>query len=105
MLDLDDFKRVNDVYSHATGDHVLSEMATILLASVRSGDCVCRIGGEEFAIIAPSSSLSDAFRLAERLQEQIALTEFALVGPVTVSVGIAAGPEHAANRASSSPAR
>ena len=68
MLDLDDFKRVNDVYSHATGDHVLSEMATILLASVRSGDCVCRIGGEEFAIIAPSSSLSDAFRLAERLQ-------------------------------------
>ena len=97
MLDLDDFKRVNDVYSHATGDHVLSEMATILLASVRAGDCVCRIGGEEFAIIAPSSTLSDAFRLAERLQEQIALTEFAPVGGVTVSVGIAAGPEHAAN--------
>ena len=46
MLDLDDFKRVNDVYSHATGDHVLSEVAEILLGAVRSSDCVCRIGGE-----------------------------------------------------------
>jgi diguanylate cyclase (GGDEF)-like protein len=97
MLDLDDFKRVNDVYSHATGDHVLSEMAQILLSSVRSGDCVCRIGGEEFAIIAPTSGLADAFRLAERLQEQVALKEFGPVGPVSVSIGIASGPEHAAN--------
>ena len=53
MLDLDDFKRVNDVYSHATGDEVLAEVAEILLRSIRSGDSVCRIGGEEFAIIAP----------------------------------------------------
>jgi diguanylate cyclase (GGDEF)-like protein len=97
MLDLDDFKRVNDVYSHATGDHVLSEVATILLSSVRSGDFVSRIGGEEFAIIAPASGLSDAFRLAERVQEQVALTEFSPVGPISVSIGIASGPEHAAN--------
>jgi len=97
MLDLDDFKRVNDVYSHATGDHVLSEVAEILLASVRSGDCVCRIGGEEFAIIAPASGLSEAFRLAERVQSQVALTEFGPVGQVSLSAGIASGPEHAAN--------
>ncbi len=97
MLDLDDFKRVNDVYSHATGDHVLSEVAGILVSSVRSSDCVCRIGGEEFAIIAPTSGLADAFRLAERVQEHVAFTEFGPVGPVSLSVGIASGPDHAAN--------
>ena len=97
MLDLDDFKRVNDVYSHATGDHVLSEVAGILISSVRSGDCVCRIGGEEFAIIAPTSGLADAFRLAERVQEQVAMSDFGPVGPVSLSIGIASGPEHAAN--------
>ncbi len=97
MLDLDDFKRVNDVYSHATGDHVLSEVASILLGSVRASDSVCRIGGEEFAIIAPTKTLSAAFRLAERVQEHVAATEFGPVGPVSLSIGIAAGPEHAAN--------
>src|SRR6188472_4830531 len=97
MLDLDDFKRVNDVYSHATGDNVLSEVASILLGSVRGSDSVCRIGGEEFAIIAPTKALADAFRLAERVQEHISATEFGPVGPVTLSIGIAAGPDHAAN--------
>ena len=97
MLDLDDFKRVNDVYSHATGDHVLSEVASILLATVRAGDTVCRIGGEEFAIIVPASGLSEAFRLAERIQEQVAAAPLGPVGPVSLSVGIASGPTHAAN--------
>ena len=97
MLDLDDFKRVNDVYSHATGDHVLSEVASILLAIVRTSDTVCRIGGEEFAIIVPASGLPDAFRLAERIQEQVAATPFGPVGPVSLSIGIASGPTHAAN--------
>jgi diguanylate cyclase (GGDEF)-like protein len=97
MLDLDDFKRVNDVYSHASGDQVLSEVAAILLGSVRGSDSVCRIGGEEFAIIAPTKALSDAYRLAERVQEHIAETEFGPVGPVSLSIGIASGPEHAAN--------
>ncbi len=97
MLDLDDFKRVNDVYSHATGDHVLSEVALILLATVRTSDTVCRIGGEEFAIIVPASGLPEAFRLAERVQEQVAATPFGPVGPVNLSVGIASGPTHAAN--------
>jgi diguanylate cyclase (GGDEF)-like protein len=97
MLDLDDFKRVNDVYSHATGDLVLSEVAEILLGSVRAGDCVCRIGGEEFAIIVPASGLTEAFRLAERVHERVARTEFGAVGRVSLSAGIAAGPEHAAN--------
>ena len=53
MLDLDDFKRVNDVYGHAVGDQVLAELADELRAAVRQADDVCRIGGEEFAIILP----------------------------------------------------
>jgi diguanylate cyclase (GGDEF)-like protein len=97
MLDLDDFKRINDVYSHATGDHVLSGVAEILRASVPAGDVVCRIGGEEFAIIAPASRLPDAYRLAERVQGEVARSEFGPVGAVNLSVGIASGPEHAAN--------
>ena len=97
MLDLDDFKRVNDIYSHATGDHVLSEVGSILLATVRSTDTVCRIGGEEFAIIVPASGLPEAFRLAERVQEQVAATQVGPVGPVSLSIGIASGPAHAAN--------
>ncbi|HET9243310.1 MAG TPA: diguanylate cyclase [Gaiella sp.] len=97
MLDLDDFKRVNDVYSHATGDHILAEVASILRSAVRSSDIVCRIGGEEFAIIAPASGLVDAFRLAERVQEHVSATEFGPVGPVSLSIGIASGPSHAAN--------
>jgi diguanylate cyclase (GGDEF)-like protein len=97
MLDLDDFKRVNDVHSHATGDHVLAEVAAILLSAVRSSDIVCRIGGEEFAIIVPSSGLSDAFRLAERVQEHVTAKPFGPVGPVSLSIGIASGPVHAAN--------
>ena len=97
MIDLDDFKRVNDVYSHATGDHVLSEVGSILLAAVRTSDIVCRIGGEEFAIIVPTSGLSDAFRLAERVQEHVAARAFGPVGQVSLSVGIASGPVHAAN--------
>ena len=97
MLDLDDFKRVNDVYSHATGDHVLAEVSEILLGSIRTRDSVFRIGGEEFAIIAPASGLQDAFRVAERVQEKIARAEFGPVGHVSLSIGVAAGPEHAAN--------
>ena len=55
MLDLDDFKKVNDVYGHGVGDQLLLQVADVLRASVRAGDVVCRVGGEEFAIILPSA--------------------------------------------------
>jgi diguanylate cyclase (GGDEF)-like protein len=97
MLDLDDFKRVNDVFGHGIGDSVLAGIADILRAAVRGADQVCRIGGEEFAVIVPGSELADSFRLAERLAERIAQTPFEPVGPMTVSIGVACGPEHAAN--------
>jgi len=97
MLDLDDFKRVNDIYGHAVGDQVLAELAVELRATVRQADDVCRTGGEEFAIIVPTGDLGAAHALAERIAERVALATFDPVGPMTLSIGIAIGPEHAAN--------
>ena len=97
MLDLDDFKRVNDVYGHAVGDHVLAELADVLRAVVRQSDDVCRIGGEEFAVIVRSGDLAAAHSLAERVAERVAVTEFDTAGRMSISIGIALGPEHAAN--------
>jgi diguanylate cyclase (GGDEF)-like protein len=97
ILDLDDFKKVNDVYGHAVGDQVLTEMGDILRASVRGGDAVCRIGGEEFAVVLPNGTLETSLRLAERVAHAIETAPFEPVGPLTVSVGVAVGPDHAAN--------
>src|SRR4249919_1274516 len=97
MLDLDDFKKVNDVYGHGVGDQLLLQVADVLRASVRSGDVVCRVGGEEFAIILPSADLAHAMALAERLGEELGGLEAEAVGRLTVSTGVAVGPTHAAN--------
>ncbi len=97
ILDLDDFKKVNDVYGHGVGDHVLAGFGDILRSAVRTGDAVCRIGGEEFAIVLPSGTLETSLRLAERVGSTIETTSFDPVGPMTVSIGVAIGPDHAAN--------
>jgi diguanylate cyclase (GGDEF)-like protein len=97
MFDLDDFKRVNDVYGHALGDQVLAELAVILRGAVRSADAVCRIGGEEFAIVLPSGDRDSAAQLAGRVCTRVEATDFGAVGSLRFSAGIALGPAHAAN--------
>jgi diguanylate cyclase (GGDEF)-like protein len=97
MLDLDDFKKVNDVYGHGIGDQLLLQVADLLRGAVRATDVVCRVGGEEFAVILPSGNLERAVALAERLRDRLAELEGEATGPLTVSTGIAVGPEHAAN--------
>ncbi|GAA6754832.1 diguanylate cyclase [Thermus sp. 2.9] len=69
LLDLDDFKRVNDEKGHPEGDRLLKEVARYLVAHVRQGDLVGRWGGEEFAILLPETDALQATRLAERLRE------------------------------------
>jgi diguanylate cyclase (GGDEF)-like protein len=97
MFDLDDFKRVNDVYGHGAGDNLLKKVGAIARESVRSSDVVCRIGGEEFGVIMPSCDGRAALALAGRLAESFEREEFEPTGPMTVSIGIAIGPEHAMN--------
>jgi diguanylate cyclase (GGDEF)-like protein len=97
MLDLDDFKRINDVYGHGVGDQLLSRVADVLRGCVRDTDIVSRVGGEEFAVILPRNDLASATTLASRVAEQIELLEVEAAGRITVSTGVAIGPHHAAN--------
>jgi diguanylate cyclase (GGDEF)-like protein len=97
MLDIDDFKRVNDVHGHGTGDQVLVALADVLRGSVRLSDVVCRLGGEEFGIIMTGCDAGDAVALAERLLDGTERQSFEPADVLTVSIGIAQGPEHATN--------
>ena len=97
MLDIDDFKRVNDVHGHAVGDELLRFLAEALRAIVRPEDVICRLGGEEFAVVMDGCGGEDAVRVAERVQSRLAAVDFPGIGRMTVSVGLALGPEHAMN--------
>ncbi len=97
MLDIDDFKRVNDVHGHGVGDEVLRLLADALRGCVRPDDVVCRLGGEEFGVVMRSCDGVDATFVADRLVERLAELDVPAVGSLTVSIGIALGPEHAMN--------
>ena len=97
VADIDDFKKVNDVFGHATGDAVLVGIADLLRTTVRASDVACRIGGEEFAVIMPSCDAGDALGLAARLARALQQMSFDPAGKITLSIGIAQGPDHAAN--------
>jgi diguanylate cyclase (GGDEF)-like protein len=97
MLDIDDFKRVNDVCGHGEGDEVLQTIAAVLRAAVRASDVVCRVGGEEFAAILPSCGAVDAVAMAARLKTGLAEVATDATGQITLSIGVALGPEHAMN--------
>jgi diguanylate cyclase (GGDEF)-like protein len=97
MFDIDDFKKVNDVYGHGTGDEVLVGLADALGAAVRPEDVVCRVGGEEFGVIMTGCSAPEALGLARRLASDLTAIEIGVVGSTTMSVGLALGPEHAMN--------
>ena len=97
MLDIDDFKRVNDIYGHGAGDEILRGLAKTLEDSVRASDVVYRLGGEEFAIVITSGTPENAEQLARRVVDRVESTDFSPAGRITISVGLARGPEHAMN--------
>jgi diguanylate cyclase (GGDEF)-like protein len=97
MLDLDDFKHVNDVHGHGVGDELLRLFAETVRNAVRPNDIVCRLGGEEFGVIMLDCEGIDAARAGDRIVAQIGELDIPGVGGITVSVGIALGPEHASN--------
>lgn len=91
MLDLDEFKQVNDDFSHGVGDQVLVRTAEVLTGMLRETDLVARYGGEEFVIAFPETSAEDATALAERIRERFERTDWSdlLSRTVTVSIGLA----------------
>lgn len=90
LLDLDHFKRINDVHGHAIGDWVLQQVAQACQATCREGDVCGRLGGEEFAIVSCGSDMDAARRIAQRCREQLAAIDTTVIGqPVTASFGCA----------------
>jgi diguanylate cyclase (GGDEF)-like protein len=91
MLDLDYFKTINDTLGHDVGDQVLSHVAQVIRESIRANDVACRLGGEEFIVIAPNTDIPAALLLAERICKAIQarqLKSVALPRTVTVSIGV-----------------
>ncbi|TGK79013.1 diguanylate cyclase [Leptospira noumeaensis] len=96
IIDIDDFKKINDTYGHTMGDEILSKVAKQITSCLRMEDTACRIGGEEFAIIFPQTNEEQALIASEKLLEACRTIE--LSGrPVTLSGGIVSYPEKVKN--------
>ena len=89
MLDIDNFKKVNDSYGHNIGDKVIVQIAHALLKNLRNIDIVCRWGGEEFIALLPTASLKNAQELAQKIREHIVELNIEVVGNVSASFGVA----------------
>lgn len=92
VIDIDDFKKINDTYGHTMGDEILKEVAKKIVTNLRMEDTACRIGGEEFAIIFPQSNEVQALNAAKKLLEacrSIQISE----KPVTISGGLVSFPD------------
>jgi diguanylate cyclase (GGDEF)-like protein len=101
LLDIDDFKRVNDEYGHLAGDRVLQILADILRRTLRKVDIIARYGGEEFILLLPNSEKEEAELIANRIREEVSKTVFEcksdkgvdVICPITISGGITTCPD------------
>jgi diguanylate cyclase (GGDEF)-like protein len=98
FIDIDHFKRFNDVFGHDAGDTILRSFADLLRSFFRGDDVICRYGGEEFALILPESNEQDAAvrmnQFRENVKRMTVLHESRTLDPVSVSVGVAAFPKN-----------
>jgi diguanylate cyclase (GGDEF)-like protein len=93
LLDVDNFKTINDTHGHQAGDQVLRKLAAMLVSSVRTNDIVCRYGGDEFLLILPDTDVHDAARVAERARRTVVESPVQIrqgLAKVSVSIGLAA---------------
>jgi diguanylate cyclase (GGDEF)-like protein len=100
VLDIDNFKKINDIHGHLAGDDYLKKLAFVMNRSLREQDICGRVGGEEFLIILPETSVDGALNLANRIREQVEKTELVHHGRViktTISAGISQFGLHAAD--------
>src|SRR4051794_8976759 len=93
LIDVDDFKLVNDTLGHTAGDGVLCEIGRIAMRVIRGSDSFARVGGEEFALLLPDTTQLDALMVAERLRRAVASEPILADRTVTVSAGIASWPD------------
>jgi diguanylate cyclase (GGDEF)-like protein len=94
VLDLDWFKEFNDRFGHAAGDDALVQLAQALRRATRTSDVVARLGGEEFAVLAPETDEHEGYQLAERLRAEVRATFARQQEKMTVSCGVAGFPVH-----------
>jgi diguanylate cyclase (GGDEF)-like protein len=88
MIDIDNFKKINDTHGHNVGDSVIVQISQTLIKNLRNIDIVCRWGGEEFVILLPTADIDNAALLAEKLRGHIENLEVESVGSITASFGI-----------------
>jgi diguanylate cyclase (GGDEF)-like protein/putative nucleotidyltransferase with HDIG domain len=98
LFDIDDFKQINDLHGHQTGDGALRLVADALRQGTRTGDTVFRVGGEEFCVVLPDLPERAAFAAAEAIRLRVDAILANLPNPVTVSVGVASFPGHGHTR-------
>jgi diguanylate cyclase (GGDEF)-like protein len=99
MIDIDDFKKYNDLNGHQAGDVALKITAHCLKSALRSADIACRYGGEEFCILLPQTTVSEAGVIAERMRQRVAETEYPHgksqpLGSMSISIGISTFARH-----------
>ena len=99
MIDLDNFKRLNDDHGHAKGDAVLKDVAAQVVGALRPSDVVCRYGGEELLVILPDCGLEDAMMRAEQVRARIELLSEQHCASIAASIGVATLPDTAKNSA------
>lgn len=97
LLDVDHFKEINDRHGHDAGDEVLREICHLVQAQSRVDTALCRYGGDEFAVLLPETPWTGALVYADRIRTAVARAPFPHGEPVTVSVGLGAFPDDAAN--------
>jgi two-component system cell cycle response regulator len=96
MIDIDNFKQINDTHGHLVGDRVLKQLANLLKREQRSVDIVARYGGEEFVVLLPETTNTESRNFAERILRRVATHDFGEAGHpvrVTISIGIASYPD------------
>lgn len=98
VIDIDDFRQINDLYGHDKGDKVLSKVGNIIKKQCRSSDTVCRIGEDNYIVIMPHADSFAAFKMGTRIQKEVTQLTVLKEISISVSIGIAMFPDHALDK-------